>query len=222
MLQPAVQVGVSYRKEAMAGRELLSSSLRYLLEEKGMPEAVQDALGANGYTTFALFTLLEDTRAGLRTVLYNEFNLKTDERANDRVIQAMVIDAWESSTKRSEKEKEEESIAKAARLPWTLVENDLFAMRNSFEFRCFKIEDKVAPSDSLIEMRTEMIEDNVLKAESLKRATTKEDVEEEKLGLQLENNGTVRVRKRRRDRHVEGLGVATAQDLYMGLLVDLS
>eukprot|EP00972_Heterocapsa_arctica_P104796 15443502-Heterocapsa_arctica.AAC.1 len=65
-------------------------------------------------------------------------------------------------------------------------------MRKAFEVAYFRLEDRVAPSEALVEMRMEQLEDNDHKAESPSVVTTVMDVSEERLSAVIEKSGLVR------------------------------
>ena len=71
-----------------ADREALSSDLRFLLEEKEVPEDVQDALATRGYTNMGRSALLDDTRSGVRTTLSTDFGLDPAAQLPDGVATA--------------------------------------------------------------------------------------------------------------------------------------
>ena len=104
-----------------ADREALSSDLRFLLEEKEVPEDVQDALATGGYTNMGRFALLDDARTSLRSTLANDFGLdpaaQPPDGARNRLTAVKVIDAWETACRRAAEERKQEAEAKSSRLP---------------------------------------------------------------------------------------------------------
>jgi hypothetical protein len=183
----------------MADRTALDSSLKFLLEEKGVPDAVQDLIARAGTLTMALFALIEDTRAGLRTMMKDEWGMDPATDPAHRVSQATVIDAWETACIRLVKEREETAKAHATRLPRQMTGTELLAMRRAFENRHRVLEDDHAPSDSLVERRIEEIEQGEYKAEPLTMITTKGDDDVQQLGAEVERSGIIKVTRGTKD-----------------------
>eukprot|EP00972_Heterocapsa_arctica_P052268 7689750-Heterocapsa_arctica.AAC.1 len=65
-------------------------------------------------------------------------------------------------------------------------------MRGAFEQEFFRLEDRLAPSEALIELRMEQIEDDDYKAESFSVVTSVQDVSEERLAATVDKSGIVR------------------------------
>eukprot|EP00972_Heterocapsa_arctica_P068051 10047093-Heterocapsa_arctica.AAC.1 len=61
-------------------------------------------------------------------------------------------------------------------------------MRAAFETEYFVLEDRMAPSEGLIELRMEQIEDNDYKAESYSVVTSVMDVSEERLAATVDKS----------------------------------
>ena len=114
---------------AAPAQDALSAELRFLLEEKGVDEAVMDALAAAGYVTRQRFALVDDDRASLRAALTRDFNLDPAPEARNRLWQVAVIDAWESAKLRVERERQEEADARTTRLPKQLGKHVHLQMR---------------------------------------------------------------------------------------------
>ena len=178
-----------------AGRFKLNAALTYLLEQKGVPAAFQDALGDAGFITMGAFSNLEDDRAGLRRILAAEFGLDPALDPVHRRSQAAVLEAWEAAADRAAAERKEEAVARATRLPRSVTSNEHLAMRRAFELRWHALEDEVAASDTYVEGRLEQIEDGEFRAETLSQVTAKSQQDDGHLSAHVELSGVLRVRK---------------------------
>lgn len=114
-------------------REAMAPDLRFLLEEKEVPEVVMDKLAAAGFTTLARFAVIEDTRAGLRKALADEFGLDPATNPANRIGQVTVLDAWEVACRRQEEDRRQEAEAKSHRLPKMLGKAAHLALRRAAE-----------------------------------------------------------------------------------------
>ena len=78
-------------------RKRLAPDLRLLLEEKEVPDDVQDKLAAAGFLTVNRFAILEDDRTKLRAALVRDFGLDPGVDVAHRFSQVTVIEAWETA-----------------------------------------------------------------------------------------------------------------------------
>eukprot|EP00972_Heterocapsa_arctica_P008610 1258863-Heterocapsa_arctica.AAC.1 len=90
-----------------------------------------------------------DTRAELRGLLHVEFHVSS----------SAVVESWEAAVQRATKAREAEALQRSARLPRVLVRPDYVALRAAFGAGFFMLEDRLAPSEALIALRMEQIED---------------------------------------------------------------
>ena len=86
---------------------------------------------------------------------------------------ASFIDAWETAVTRITKEPKEAAVARATNLLRTIPSGDLLALRKAFKNNHFELKDELAPSDELVELRMEMIENGEQKAEPMGKITSK-------------------------------------------------
>lgn len=102
-------------------RNRMAPDLRFLLEEKLVPEPVMDLLAEAGYTTMAQLAVMEDSRTELRKVLAAEFGFDPAVDRKNRLSQVTVLDAWETAARHQDEDRRQEAEAKASRLPRVLL-----------------------------------------------------------------------------------------------------
>ena len=84
-----------------AARERLAPDLRFLLKDKEVPDAVQDALAQAGFVTIYRFAILDDGRAAVRQALARDSALDPAQDPAHRLSQVTVLDAWETACRRA-------------------------------------------------------------------------------------------------------------------------
>lgn len=165
----------------------MAPDLRFLLEEKAVPDAVMDLLAEAGYTTMARFAVMEDSRAELRKVLAAEFGLDPAADRKHRLAQVTVLDAWEIAARRQHEDRRQEAEAKAARLPKVLGKAAHLALRRA----------TIALGAQLLELVMEQIEEAHHEAIPLTRITAVSDSEESKTTAVIDVDGVVRIKSGR-------------------------
>ncbi|CAK0883391.1 unnamed protein product [Prorocentrum cordatum] len=167
-------------------RGQLAADLRFLLEEKEVPDAVQDAMARQGYNTLNRFALLGDDRAQVRAVLARDFGLDPAAGREGgpaaRLAIVKVIDAWETACLRAEEDRKRGAEAKSARLPKLIGKATHLSMREAAQQIHGVIEDRVAPGAPLVEQVMEMIEESNMEAIPLTQVVSIEDGDDSKIG----------------------------------------
>ena len=182
-----------------APRERLAPDLRFLLEEKEVPETVQDALAQSGFVTINRFAILDDNRSAVRAALTRDFGLDPQQDVAHRLSQVTVLDAWETACRRAEEDRKQEAEARGSRLPKMLGKAVHLSMHRAAEAIIGEQSDRVMPSSSLVEMVMEMIEETHLEAVPLAKVTCLEDSEDMKTGAVVDGSGVIRVKRGRVD-----------------------
>ncbi|CAK0887969.1 unnamed protein product [Prorocentrum cordatum] len=180
-------------------RGQLAADLRFLLEEKEVPDAVQDAMAGQGYNTLNRFALLDDDRARVRAVLTRDFGLDPAAGGEGgpaaRLAIVKAIDAWETACRRAEEDRKQEAEAKSARLPKLIGKATHLSMRKAAQQIHGAIEDRAAPGAPLVEQVMEMIEESNMGAVPLTQVVSIEDGDDSKMGAAVDMSGIIRLRR---------------------------
>ena len=181
-------------------RDNLAADLRFLLEEKEVPDTLQDAFADQGYTTVCRFALLDDNRANVRAALTRDFGLDPAAQAPEvgreaRLNIVKVIDAWETACRRSEEDRKQEAEAKSSRLPKIIGKAAHLSMRRAAQELHGELEDRVAPGASLVEHVMEMIEEANMEALPLTAVLSVEDGDDAKVGAVVDTSGVFRLKR---------------------------
>ena len=159
-------------------KNILAPEMRFLLEDKGIDEALIEILRKAGVTTVSRLSLLEDTRAGVRKALEGEpFNIDPAQGLN-RIRQVCFLDAWETASSTTAEDRRQQAEAKATRLPRVLPRANHVALRRSAEAIYGELNDKIAPGAPYIEALLEQVEEGTLEAFPLSQVVCVEDGEE--------------------------------------------
>ena len=182
--------------------ERLDPDLRFVLAEKSISRELQAKFAENGITALAIFAMISDTRADLRSMLCREYSLDpateglpAGEATRRRVSAAQVVDAWEASKIRVDEANRRNAEQRAGRLPMTILRSTHVAMRLAFEKTYGARADKEFPAESYIEQRFEEVDQGDLKAESLKEAISRDEVSEDPTSAVMDTDGTVRIKR---------------------------
>jgi len=180
----------------------MSTDLKFILSDKGLPPALQVRIGQHGFTTLSLFSLLSDTRTELRAYLSGSLgldpmaaDLTEQERIDRRINTARIIDAWETAKIRVEERARLEASQRASRTPLTLMASDHVNLRRTYEAEYGAVTDKKYPAEPAVERRFNEIEQGDLKAESLRDVPSRDEMIEDPVGASLDRDGTLRLRK---------------------------
>ena len=171
------------------------SALEFLLDEKEIPMEYKAKLLDIRINTMSKFAMLDETRAQIRSMLTTEWGFDPSKVPEARGNNASFIDAWETAVTRITKEREEAAVARASNLPRTIPSGDLLALRKAFKNNHFELKDELAPSDALVELRMEMIENGEQKAEPMGKITSKAWDDDPDVTSDLMKGGYIRVRK---------------------------
>jgi hypothetical protein len=170
-------------------RDYLDAHLRYLLTEKGVSVPFMDNLGRAGFVTTSYFALMADTRATLRQVLADSFNLDPTTRVEARLEQAKICDAWETAVTRADMQRRYAAENRAARLPLQVPQSKLVSMRRRYEEIHGELEDKEVPALPLVESVLEMTEEMSLAALPFAKVISMEQHSDSSFGCTVDPRG---------------------------------
>ena len=180
----------------------ISSDLRFIWTEREIPDADQEQLGNNGFTTLGLFQAAADDRAGIRAFgisLYGnpaEANLGNDEKVQRTVKIARLVDSWQTAHSRVEEVTRVAAEQVASRMPRTISRANMISLRQRYETDFGRVLDRTFPCQSLVERRLEEVEEGEVKADPLSEvASVEETIQEDLMGAQLQKDGTFRFRR---------------------------
>ena len=72
------------------------SPLRYIMDDVGVPVAMQVKLFRKGFISLHIFAGIDETRAEVRQALATELPLDCSSGAEARVSMALLLTAWEA------------------------------------------------------------------------------------------------------------------------------
>lgn len=163
-----------------------------LLERKEVSQLVQGRLSNANVKSISRFAAVGDSRADIRTFCTGTLAL---DRAADVVEIAGVVDTWQASKARMETRHQAEAEASLASLPSPVNKVEAQDLRQKFEQLHYKLEDKVSPATSTMELIFDQVESGEWKAMSLVQFLSRDDTEAELMGATIDKTGTVKIRK---------------------------
>lgn len=109
----------------------VDADLQFIFQESGMGEQVVYDIGQH-YRTVRRFSSIADDRAGLRTALQDDFQLRPDTAANRSAL-AAIVSAWEAARFSHEEEVKLRQEAKSLGAPRPVPHTDRTAMLRAVE-----------------------------------------------------------------------------------------
>ena len=178
-----------------AAIKLLAPDFHFLLEDEDVPAALQAKVAESGVTTLRLFAHLADDAKEFKLCLKNDFELDPAADLPTRLNVARLTVAWEAARKRQEVRQEQKAVAAAQQLPELLAKGEHLELRRAFTKAYYEAPEATVPSDSYVEFRFDQIEQGELRAESLTKATSREDKDDEPIETTVERRtGVIRVK----------------------------
>ena len=172
--------------------ELLDPDFHGLLERKEVTQQIQGKLSNANVKSISRFAAVGDVRADLRTFCTGTLAL---DRNADVVEIAGVVDAWQACKSRMESRHQAEAEASLASLPSPLNKVEAQDLRLRFEQLHYKLEDRVSPATSTLELIFDQLESGEWKPMSLVQFLSRDDTEDELMGATIDKTGTVKIRK---------------------------
>ena len=177
-------LGALSAEQEAAGLKKLEKDAACILDDKGVPAAVQGRLGHIGVTSLDVFAVIEDTSAGVRQWLVDVLGLDPDADLESRTNIAKVIAAWQASKKRVSTQDSLEAEQRSSKIPKTIMKGKHVEMRAAYvaAHRGGVVpDDKEMPSAAYVEAAIDQMEDGEFQVEPLSEVTTLEELQDEVL-----------------------------------------
>ena len=175
----------------------MTPDLSFLLDESGVPAKVRPLLVANSATSVQRLSLLADSRAELKEMISDEWGFKGPEA---RALGVSLGMAWVTAQTRVTKETEAAAEQRAAGRGPQLARSVHTALRSAVEAQVDPLEDRLAPSNALVDKVLGQVEESHLEAIPLSAVDSQDDPIAEADSLALDAKGGVTVKRRRLDR----------------------
>ena len=179
----------------------MDSDLLYLLDHRQVEEQIQGQLGASGYLSMSLFTIIGDDRTQVRDVFNtdlggdpSENGLDIDVRRERRRQQASVVDCREAAKKRITKRDSLEAEQRASRMPFTIPVTEHVAMRLDFERDHGRKKNDEYPAAPYLEARFEQVDTGDLLAENLQDVVSRDEHQDDPQGASIDKDGRLRLK----------------------------
>ena len=169
-----VFLSVLYFLAMAAANIIMDPDLTFLLNDAGLPRDLQEKIGAAGFRTVRLFSMMADDRAGMRELLTDEPFLlnatatgEPGSRVEARAKIALIISAWETAAARSKELNRADAERRAVGLPLAMPEGEQVGIRRDFEALFGRKKDKDFPDFGVIMRRLQQVDHGELSAEPL-------------------------------------------------------
>ena len=172
-------------EEMEAGLTSIRPDLRYLLDDRGVPEAIIGRIGHLGITRMNVFAKIEADDSKVRDWLEADISFRGSEGAPQRVQTALALDAGEVAKDRVVKQNDLESEQRALGLQRKMLKGGHLEIRRALEKVRGKLKDSECPSRTYIEWRVDQLEERELLCETLDIVTTVKMQEQKQNLLQL-------------------------------------
>lgn len=153
------------------------SDLKYLLSEVGVPEEVQAALYHRGFTSFKLFSGIDESREEARVAVNAEIGLDHTASNAERRCTALVLSAWETARTQQRSNDESRAEARTAMYPRPVPINEHAMLREALEAHIGRLKDYEVPSKNLIASKMDDMETNMPTVAGLRDVSSMEDGE---------------------------------------------
>ncbi len=175
-IMPLIELSAAQKA---AGESALETDLKFMMSEKQIPVAVQEAIGHLGVTSIQTLADLETTKEDFRETLRQALGLDTSESFEVKLLVAKLVGLWAAAQKRVAAKDTEEAAARAEGRTRVLPVQTYAAMRRSFETVHGKFDDREFPCRSWMQARFEQLEDNDYRAESLTEVVSVQEAGDE-------------------------------------------
>ena len=182
------------RKEVAAQCE---ADLMYIFEESEVSLRHQWTLVTSGYKNIRRFVGLEESRAGVRTVLMADLGLDPVLVAEDRLQLSILLSAWETAKEQLSHEIQLRAEAKALRQVRPVSNQERISMRRLVEEKYGKLPACEVPAASYLSDKMEEVEQNDPHAAALDEVLSLEDGDEMTLGAGVDSSGKIHVVRKR-------------------------
>ncbi len=151
--------------QIQAGVAALESELRFILEDKALPQEILAKIGGSGITKLNVFANIEPQEEKLREWIKDD--LEIEPRGPGRVITAQLVDAWETARKRIRVQAENDAEARAQGRTRELLHGQQLELRKAYEGHAGEVKDHHYPAYAYINTRLTEFEEGELRAEAL-------------------------------------------------------
>ena len=178
-----------------AAFQAASSELKFHLAELGVDEELQAILFHSGFTSLRLLAGIDETRAGVRDAVRDEFGIDYTASLDNRKKVALLLSAWEGAKVQVEAEDKQKAESKASSVPRLMGITEHALMRTAVENVIGTFRETEVPSKSFLSAKMEQIENNDPRVEDLKEVTCVEDSEVDLMAGYVDvTSGTFRMR----------------------------
>jgi len=181
--------------EEQLAEEAGGSDLKFLFGREGVDLATQLKFFHIGVCSVSKFASFADGPDDLKKVLKDEFELDATKGLKERTQVASVLCAFNNASARTTKLAEVEAEMDSRQWPKPLPKTDYAAMRQAFEQRYWKLDDKEAPSKEYLEKRLEAVESGEFRAETLAEVVSRDEVEPETLIPSWDKTGNMVIKR---------------------------
>ena len=190
----AVQPGVDTAGARAAAIKLLEPDFHGLLQVKGVSELLQAKLAIAEVRSVSRINAVADDRATVRQFCERSLQLRQQD---NMVAVATIVDVWEAAQVRMSVRHKAEAEANIADLPRSVNKVEVQDLIVRYEsIHGYKLEDKVTPATTTLEVVFDQLEQGEMKNMSLVQFVSREDSESEIFGVNVEKGtGTLRLRK---------------------------
>lgn len=171
---------------------LLEPDFHGLLQRKEVSAVTQARLAHANCKSLSRFNSVADSRVQLRTFAQQTVQL---DPATDVMEVAALVDAWEAAKVRMEVRHKAEAEASSSSMPISLPKVEVQDLVKKFEAAFYKLEDKVTPAASTLELLFDQVENGELKTMYLQQFLSREDAEVEPVGCMLDKSGVLKIKK---------------------------
>ena len=143
----------------MTSASEFEAGLAFLLEEKEVPETIQNKMKAARMVTMARFILMASDFDEWKKIFKDEWGLDPAADPDNRLSWVTVMDAWEEAKSRQQEERKADAESRQAGLPKPLGKQPHQLARNAANVR-FKITmaDRDTPAQCTVNKILEMLE----------------------------------------------------------------
>ena len=171
---------------------LLEPDFHGLLQRKEVSAVTQARLAYANCKSLSRFNSVADSRVQLRTFAQQTVQL---DPAADVIEVAALVDAWEAAKVRMEVRHKAEAEASSSSLPISLPKVEVQDLVKKFEAAFYKLDDKLTPAASTLELLFDQVENGELKTMYLQQFLSREDAEVEPVGCMLDKSGVLKIKK---------------------------
>lgn len=196
-------LAVAFSDAERADIRRMGADLQFVLAESEVPLRIQHRLYELGYSTLALFSVIADDKAGVRTFCKEQMpldpatgGLPAPKKAMCLLTTAQIIAAWQTAAQRVTETERVAAESRSQRLPVLVPRVTLLNLRRRYETAHGRTSDSVFPCNSLIEKVFEEMEEGSWTALSLTELISVEKSTDDLSFTEISSStGVVKVRK---------------------------